>query len=38
MDGRFENEDSPKIHEAVVRFLPDGTVKIREDLQQYYTL
>jgi hypothetical protein len=38
MDGRFENEDSPKIQEAVVRFLPDGTVKIREDLQQYYNL
>jgi hypothetical protein len=38
MDGRFENEDSPKIKEAVVRFLPDGTVKIREDLQQYYKL
>jgi len=38
MDGRFENENSPKIQEAVVRFLPDGTVKIRKDLQQYYNL
>jgi hypothetical protein len=38
MDGRFENEDSPKLNQAVVRFLPDGLVIIREDLQKYYSI
>lgn len=38
MDGRFENEDSPKLDQAVVRFLPNGSIKIREDLRQYYSL
>ena len=28
MDGRFENEDSPKLDNAVVIFLPDGSWKI----------
>lgn len=38
MDGRFENEDSPKLGSAVIKFLPDGTFEIREDLREYYSL
>lgn len=38
MDGRFENEDNPKISEAVVKFFPDGTFEIRKDLRQYHNL
>jgi hypothetical protein len=38
MDGRFENEDNPKIGEAAVKFLPDGTVELKESLREYYTL
>jgi hypothetical protein len=38
MDGRFENEDSPKLDKAVVVFYPDQMFKVREDLQEYYQL
>ena len=37
MDGRFENEDSPKIEKAVVKFLPDGSFELNETLKPYYT-
>jgi len=36
MDGRFENEDSPKLDKAVVIFYPGQTFKVRKDLQEYY--
>ena len=38
MDGRFENEDNPKIEEAAVKFLPDGTVELKASLREYYKL
>lgn len=38
MDGRFENENSPLIGLAVAKFLPDGSVELREDLKKYYSL
>jgi hypothetical protein len=38
MDGRFENEDEPNIRNYVVKFLPDGTYELTENLKEYYTL
>lgn len=38
MDGRFENENSPKIDKAAVVFYPNRLVKIREDLTNYVKL
>jgi len=35
MDGRFDNEESPKLDRAAIEFYPDGTYKIREDLVNY---
>lgn len=33
MDGRFENEYSPKLDRAVVTFFSDGTYLLNKDLQ-----
>lgn len=38
MDGRFENEDSPKIDMAAAVFYPNQTVKVRESLSEYASL
>ena len=38
MDGRFENEDSPKLNRAVATFFPDGTYLLNKDLQSTLTL
>ena len=38
MDGRFENEESPKLDRAVVTFFPDGTYLLNKDLQSTLTL
>lgn len=38
MDGRFENENSPKIEKSLVVFFPDGGFEIRESLKEFYTL
>ena len=35
MDGRFENEDSPLLDQAPIKFLPDGTFKVEDKLVQY---
>lgn len=37
MDGRFENEDNPKLGRAVVIFHPEGRYTIKEDYLQYYS-
>ena len=38
MDGRFENEASPKLDKAVAIFYPNKTVTLRADLQDSYQL
>ena len=38
MDGRFENESNPKIHKAIVKFLPSGEYIINKELVQYINL
>lgn len=35
MDGRFENEKSPKINRAPIKFLPDGTYILSEGLERF---
>lgn len=35
MDGRFENEDSPRLEEPVVVFKPDGSWKLGNRLTEY---
>jgi hypothetical protein len=35
MDGRFENEERPRIDRAIVTFFEDGTFQVRPDYQQY---
>lgn len=35
MDGRFENEESPKIEESVLTFSPDGSWKLGKRLSPY---
>jgi len=36
MDGRFDNEDEPKIERYVIKILPDGTFKLGEFIENYY--
>jgi len=38
MDARFENENKFNIEKAVIEFLSNGEWKIREDLQEFYSL
>ena len=38
MDGRFENENNPLLHKAVVKFLPSGEYVINKDCVQYVNL
>ncbi len=38
MDGRFENENEPRINNYIVKFNPDGTYNIHDRLKKYYTL
>jgi hypothetical protein len=38
MDGRFENEASPKLDRAIAIFYPNQTVNLRADLQDSYQL
>jgi hypothetical protein len=38
MDGRFENEASPKLDKAVAIFYPNKTVTLRDDLENSYQL
>jgi hypothetical protein len=38
MDGRFENEKSPKIERAKVSIFPNGEIKLKEEYQKYYKL
>jgi hypothetical protein len=35
MDARFENEDTPLLGKAPIKFLPDGTFKVADSLVQY---
>jgi hypothetical protein len=35
MDARFENEDSPQLGKAPIKFLSDGTFKVSDKLVQY---
>jgi hypothetical protein len=35
-DGRFENEESPKIDRSAATFFPSGKISLREDLSQIY--
>lgn len=38
MDGRFENEDNPKLDRAAVVFYPDQMFKVREDISDHVKL
>ena len=38
MDGRFENEENPKIDRYVVKFNPDGTYELGKYIKNYYSL
>jgi hypothetical protein len=35
MDARFENEESPLLSKAAIKFLPDGTFKVADRLVDY---
>jgi len=35
MDARFENEETPLLGKAPIKFLPDGTFKVADRLVQY---
>jgi len=36
MDGRFENEDNPKIESYAVKFFYDGGIELSKSLSEYY--
>jgi hypothetical protein len=36
MDGRFENEDKPKVDRYVVKFFYDGGVELSKSLTEHY--
>jgi len=38
IDGRFENEKDPKLDQAAIKFMPDGSFEINESLKKYYSL
>lgn len=38
MDGRFDNEEEPKITNYVAKFSPDGTYELGERTKEYYEL
>lgn len=37
MDGRFENEENPKLERALVIFHPEGRYSIKEQYMEYYS-
>ena len=37
MDGRFDNEENPKINNYIVRFLPDGEFELNRKIAEYYS-
>jgi hypothetical protein len=38
MDGRFENENRPKIDKFMAKFEPDGECVLNERIKSYYTI
>ena len=36
MDGRFENEDKPKVDRYAVKFFYDGGIELSKSLMEYY--